>query len=43
MLKWLISLFKRKSKKETAEQKKKRQYDKCREDIMRRGGMQNYK
>lgn len=43
MFKWLLSLFKRKNKKETPEQKKQRQLNKCREDIMRRGGMQNYK
>jgi hypothetical protein len=43
MFKWLLSLFKRKNKKERAEQKKQRQLEKCKEDMMRRGGMQNYK
>lgn len=43
MFKWLRSLFKRKNKKETSEQKKQRQFNKCKEDLMRRGGMQNYR
>jgi hypothetical protein len=41
---YLLSLdLPRKKKKETPEQKKQRQYNKCKEDMMRRGGMQNYK